>query len=213
MIKYKSCYGYSITEQQASGDFDKEYYIGDVIKQIDHYDNDELDYITYYLSPEENLNAKLGELNQLTKTILIYSDKEVLGNFTSWMATYYEHLVLSARENWVFDNQHRAIAIRFFTLDGSKIEETVKSYYMPNINPAGNTYGIPGYGQIKFYYRPDPEDNYAGINIDGFEDDMYKLSADGAKIFNHFMIARLFKWEDHPYYHSAEPLVPTTPDV
>lgn len=213
MIKYKNSYGNSITEQQASIDFDKEYYINDVIKQIDHYEANELDYITYYLSPEENLNAKLSEFNQLTKTIRLYSNKEVHGNFTSWMVTYYENLVLSAREKWVFDNLHRVIAKRLFRLDGSTIEETIKSYYLPNINLTDNTGGIPKYGQIVFYYEPDPEDNYAGIHLDGFEDDMYKLSIHGADIFNHFMIAPLFNWQDHPYYHNAEPFVPTTPNI
>lgn len=45
-----------VDKQQVSGNFDKEYYSKNAIKQINHYEDNQLDYITYYLSHDENLN-------------------------------------------------------------------------------------------------------------------------------------------------------------
>ncbi|NTE00506.1 hypothetical protein G6M26_23445 [Agrobacterium tumefaciens] len=208
-IKYKNLYGEDITLQQLPNvaDYDKLQYENGNVKRIDSYYDKKLDSGTYYLSSNEDKQAIVLEFSNIWMSTEIYLNTQSMGNFIlrEWEA--YGGTNLLSKGKTLFDNQDRRIATEFLDINSSQIKSVEKKFYLTLRDEFIDTDGLPDFGQLSFYYKEDL--TIVEINLLGFEDDNYRIT-DNENILNNLLIRPLFKWEDHPYYHSASPLIPNS---
>ncbi|ARS39251.1 hypothetical protein CA265_06015 [Sphingobacteriaceae bacterium GW460-11-11-14-LB5] len=211
-IKYKNLYGEDMTLQQLPnvGDYDKLQYENGNVKRIDSYYDKKLDSGTYYLSSTEDKQAIVLEFSNIWISTEIYLNTQSVGTFTLREWETYGGTDLISKGKTLFDNQDRRVATEFLDINSSQIKSIEKKFYLTIHDEYIDIDGLPDFGQLSFYYKEDLI--IVEVNLPGFEDDNYRIS-DNENVLNNLLIRPLFKWEDHPYYHRALPLIPNTPNI
>lgn len=133
-----------------------------------------------------------------------------MGTFTLREWETYGGTDLISKGKTLFDNQDRRVATEFLDINSSQIKSIEKKFYLTIHDEYIDIDGLPDFGQLSFYYKEDLI--IVEVNLPGFEDDNYRIS-DNENVLNNLLIRPLFKWEDHPYYHRALPLIPNTPNI
>lgn len=213
-IKYKNLYGEDMTLQQLPNvnDYNKVQLENGTTKRIDTFYDKELNSGIYYLSPNEDMQSILLEFSKIWLSTEIFLNTQLMGAFISKEWEIYKGITLVSKGRTIYDDQEREIAAEFLSLNTFQVEFVEKRFYLTSLGEFIDVNGLPGFGRFDFYYTIGSIEVNAEVNLPGFEIDIYKIT-DTQNIFNHSMIRPLFKWEDHPYYHSALPLVPNSPTV
>ena len=213
--KIKNFYDQEITLQQAklSDEYYTEQYEDGELKKVDYYAKNALLDGEYYLSPGEDLQTILNNFQHIWTFTTVFFDKQVTGSYVAWNWEIYKGLIKEEEGVVVFDAQGRRIVYQARDLNKPTEVKTTKTYYLENLQPQPdyifNEYDIPDFGTLEFFFNSDNPGVTVAVNLDEFNRDLYPIT-DSESILNHFLIAPLFSWEDNPYYHSAEPLIPNT---
>lgn len=211
-VKYKNIFGEELTIQQIGlpdQEYEAELYVDGSLKKIDGYVNGNLEYGTYYLASEENLDSILTQYKDTWNSIFIYMNKQIIGDYSTEDWESYNGFVKVIQGKSVYDSLGRLICSVQIGSDGS-ISKTTKIYYLESYGVLDFDHDIPDYGTFDFHYDYSPTSPMSvGINLPGFEHKLYNPLNEN-NIFSHFMLTPIFNWNDHPYYHNADPLVPTT---
>ena len=211
-IKYKNLYDEDITLQQLPNveNYDKLQFENGNVKRIDSYYDKKLDSGTYYLSSTEDKQAIVLEFSNIWISTEIYLNTQSMGSFILREWETYGGTNLISKGKTLFDNQDRRIATESLDINSSQTKSIEKVFYLTIRAEFIDIDGLPDFGQLSFYYKEDL--TIVEINLPGFEDDNYRI-IDNENILNNLLIRPLFKWEDHPYYHNASPLIPNTPTI
>lgn len=211
VIRYTNISGSQLTKQQVSNteDYKMEEYIDGVLKRIDVYYDNKIDNGIYYLASNEDLQTVLVNLSETWRFSFIYFEDQFFGNFKLKDWEIYEATVLIIKGKTVYDELNREIAIQYLDIDSLEVTSTNKIFYLPDFGDFENTDDMPRFGQFEFYYSTDSSKLKVEVNLHGFELKEYYITND-RNILQHFLIAPIFSWDDHLYYHSAMPLIPNT---
>jgi hypothetical protein len=213
-VKYTNSRDGIITEQQLSNvkDYDKKTYEDGSLKRVDTYYNGELHSGIYYLSPNENKQMVVSELSSIWGDVEVYFNTQSFENFSSKDWEVYSESSLVLMGKIIVDAQDRMIARQILDVNSLNVVSVEKIFYLTSFDGFNNDDDLPRFGQFDFYYFPGSGEVELELNLSGFELDRYVIN-NTRNILNDPMIKPLFKWEDHPYYHSASPLIPNTPIV
>lgn len=214
-IIYKNILGESITMQQALQLQDyhmKEFYEDSMLKKIEHYDSfGEINGFSYYLSSDEDLLLTISNYSKIYGAVSYYFNKETSGSFVTWDRQFYDGMTKLKQETIVYDDRRRIVAHRKFDISNNTIFNTTKYFYFENLP---DYVMRPGDEVLEFDYN-DPELNAGDIivyiNLAAYEHDGGSIINDNKNIFmEDTNLAVIFNWNGHSFYHSADPLVPTT---
>jgi len=154
----------------------------------------------YYLQSEENLQEIIATHVHTAKSWMFYFNKEVnTYQDEKWEFELYINGVLKRRGGEVYDIQERLIASYYKDLVTDVRTDRRKHFYGNPTIFQRYTDWLPSY---TFTYGDDDlevENVYFGdwdLSLPDFLDDDDEMT--------------IFPWNDHPYYHSFEPLLPTT---
>ncbi|MBO9674364.1 MAG: hypothetical protein J7577_13030 [Sphingobacteriaceae bacterium] len=212
-IKYKNSIGSFITDQQVKelNEYNKITYQDNEIKTIESFISSKTKnqtVISYFLDDREDKQVIVEQNTSVieNKSCLIYFNKESKNGFNLWdIEEYNSEGILRFKSKEAYDNKHRLVFMGKFNNDTDILES----------------------GSFKFYYLNKYEDEYKDrllkITYDEHGDvdviidindhfDYYKapsldefLADDVGQI--------LFPWNEHPYYHSAYPFLPESPNI
>ena len=212
-IKYKNDMGSFIAEQQAKelNEYSKITYEDGEVKTITEFvklRTKAQKTISYFLAVGESKIDIVQENTSITDntSCLIYFNKQTKNGFNVWdIEEYNSEGILRFKSKEAYDNKHRLVFMGKFNNDTDILES----------------------GSFKFYYLNKYEDEYKDrllkITYDEHGDvdviidindhfDYYKapsldefLADDVGQI--------LFPWNEHPYYHSAYPFLPESPNI
>lgn len=207
-IKYKDILGADLkaTELTSAGNYYMEHYLDGELKRIDEYEANRITDGTYYLSPEEDLQTVLLEVQDVWRFSEFYTTKQVIGNYTVWDREIYKALTKVEIGKTVFDDQGREIAIQYLDIDTLQIIKVYKIHHLLSFGSFIDAGDVARFGTLDFTYDLYDNKRTVEINLPGFENDLYYLPQNN--ILSHPMIVPLFKWNEYPYYHGALPLLP-----
>ncbi|MFD2581070.1 hypothetical protein ACFSR6_01115 [Pedobacter vanadiisoli] len=212
-IKYKNSIGSFITDQQVKelNEYNKITYQDNEIKTIESFISSKTKnqtVISYFLDDGEDKQVIVEQNTSVieNKSCLIYLNKESKNGFNLWdIEEYNKEGVLRFKSKEVYDNKHRLI-------------------FLGGINPITNSLEDRS---IKFYYLNEFEDEYKDrllrivyeqngdvntiVDINNYFD--YYKAPSLAEFLLDTQGQQLFPWDDHPYYHSAYPFLPESPNI
>ena len=206
-IKYTNEDNEPITMQQLNvlEPHNKHFYENNKLKKIEQYRFIErgkkfvLSDVEYYISSEENLNAIINEYvsESLNYFVAYYNNQSNSFGDQYWEYNIYKRLSLITKGKKVFTNEGLLLASCLIDINTGLISDRWKHFY----------------GDKSIYKRIDYEDHFLSITYDDsnvvkiyVSDDDYFL--DGF-LESHY--ADIFVWNNHPYYHSFEPMLPIGP--
>lgn len=140
-IKFVNKKNNIITEQQANtiNEFSKLFLIDDILKKHENYYYNELKGGIYYLSPLENINQVLADLDNAQLKWSLMNNKQMINGYTIWDSKRYDANFLqeSTFTKIVLDNKGIEIAIvEYDTISGLKNKPSnfdgFKGYITPN---------------------------------------------------------------------------------
>ncbi|MFC0515656.1 hypothetical protein ACFFGT_15660 [Mucilaginibacter angelicae] len=209
-IKYTDIFGRPITEQEQNTlhDFKKMTFISNEIKTIEIFENvGNIGYQSakYFIDATENKKDIIQKYVDATtnSSLMIYSNKEQANGFDLWdWESYEDSSQISFKGKEVFDSELRTIFSCSFDRSTNSLLKGARKFYYANqvSSPADDlllkfTYHANGNVNLIF----DSNENYGyikSISLATFLDDT-DFSQD------------VFPWNEHPYYHSALPYLPT----
>ena len=207
--KYKNELGQFITQQQIENleFYDTIFYDEDHIKFIEKYsiyaEDDKSVIIEYFLDFDEDKSAIVDQLYQrdkLVESVVIYSVKEVSGNFSKWNYEYFRvDGTVRERGIEVFDAYNRTIFSGSLDLNtNTLLDGSSKNYY----NDLSAEESEPF---ISFTYHADGTVNWVIDN-----EELYYIKGVSLEEFlaNSEYSQVDFPWNNHPYYHSTYPFLP-----
>jgi hypothetical protein len=206
--KYFNEYGKEITEFQVdlNGRYTQATSINGSLKTKKRFSNQKLISSSYYLDDSESLEALKQNwvINQKQSWTFYYDKVTLEDNRQWWYVTYKSDGTLVFRGLNVYDFRGRIILDCPYKLESEEfLNDPKKSYYGLNedetdeVNLLEFTYSSDG--TLKTVYDVTHDYGYIKpISAQEFFDDTN---------FSH----DAFPWEEHPYYHNLEPLLPTTP--
>ena len=215
MIKYTNRYGHPITEQQVNvlDEYDIKT-VNDVTgktkiverirknRQVIH------KWLNYYLDSDENKDIVIQQLSNTlsSKGFTIYFNQQSSNGFDMWDCEDYNNEgILQHKSKMVVDSSERKIFDCSFDLQTNEI----KSFPYPTKYYYGNNSQLEGL-VLRFTYELDENNNYQVRIKDVYETtgEIHTMSQDE---FIEFFGINF--WNAHPYYHSIEPYLPTTPNI
>jgi len=214
-IIYKNLLGESITQRQALQMRDhhlKEFYENSFLKKVEYYDDyGKINGFSYYLSDDEDLLSTVSNYSKIYGAVSYYVNRRTSGVFESWDRQFYDGMTKVKQETFVYDDKRRTIAHRKFDILNNEVFGTIKYFYLEDFIE----YVLqPGDEVFEFDYNDpdlDPGDIIVYINIGSYDDGDGCVISGSENIFvDNSNLANIFDWNDHSYYHSADPLLPTT---
>ncbi|MCX2431036.1 hypothetical protein [Pedobacter sp. GR22-10] len=219
IIKYKNLSGEQITSQQAQNIKDyyfKEEYDGnlDLRKRIS-YDQGEIFHVIHYLKNDEDFNNAIIYSSNQYGGGGFYFNKQIINGYTSWDIESYENMTKVDKAKKICDATGRTIAYQKIDIHTNEIINTKKYFYLDGLGSFfSEAPPIPDNGRFDFSYDdPDlePGEIFVVINLMLYMDvggGGFNIGAEENIFFESPELASVFTWEDHPYYHSASPLIP-----
>jgi len=217
---YKNLYGESITQTQAQKNnnfYSEEIYEDSILKKTFRYSGNELMDILIYLDSSDNIQDAINELNIDNGGGGIYFGKQVINGYTCWEYEHFRGLEKIAKCKYVFDQSQREVAFQVIDITTGNILDVSKKFYLEDLGVFASHVKIPENGIFKFYY------DFSGLEIGEIFVDLnlsyymdvggggFTIDSDQNIFLEDSELASVFNWNEHPYYHSAEPLVPVTP--
>lgn len=204
-IKYTNEDNEPITNQQlnVSEPHNKHFYENNKLKKIEQYRFIErgkkfvLRGVEYYLSGQENLQDIINEYvsENLYHFVVLYNNQTNSFGDQYWEYNIYTWLALTRKGKKVFTNEGLLIASCSIDINTELISDRRKNFY----------------GDKSIYKRLSYEDEFLSVTYNNPDvrgiyvgDDDYILEE-----FLDSQYADVFVWNDHPYYHSFEPMLPT----
>lgn len=223
-IKYKNLSGEQITGQQAQNI--KDYYFKeeydenfDLRKKIS-YDNGEIFHIMHYLKNGEDLNSAINNSSNQYGGRRFYFNKQIINGYTSWDIESYENMTKVDKAKKNCDARGRTIAYQKIDINTHQIIDTKKYFYLDELGPFfSEAPPIPNNGRFDFSYDdPDlePREIFVVINLMLYMDvggGGFNITAEENIFLESQELDSVFNWADHPYYHSASPLIPNTSTI
>ena len=197
-IAYTNLWGSPISQQQLTklNDYKKQIYENDVLKKIETYKNGKFTGGKIYLTSSEDLEDIITQYNNSDEDWASCYDNKMSGDFKFSETVTYLKGTLKFKFREVTNN----ILIAYQSIDivTNDVLRTAKYYYDEIFGDEDVSYQL-----IKVTYGSCGEVE----NINSFldPDEVYKLS----DYLEQKDLMEVFDWNDHPYYHSAEPLMPT----
>jgi hypothetical protein len=215
-IKYKNELNSFVSIQQVQGlkEYSKLTYDNNQLQQIETFipiRNGNKKTVEYFLSDGQVkesiiqgiINAVISD-DKITKfSLVIYFSKQIQHGFTSWdWEEYSVDKVLLSKGKSTYDAKNRLVFYCFFDLQTNALKK----------------------GAFKFYYggKFDDENDDLLLKFNYYDNGEVELVTD----YNDFLglheaiyldeflyYENEFKWEDHPYYHSAYTILPNSPTV
>ncbi|MFP9113690.1 hypothetical protein ACLI1A_07090 [Flavobacterium sp. RHBU_3] len=150
----------------------------------------------YYLSNDEDLQTVIDQHLPLARDWHFYYNKQSNSNGDIfWEYLFYEYGLLNEKGKLVLNSDNLLLSFCKVNIDTNQITDKRKNFYGDiNIYQRSN-YKYP-YLTV-FYYQ---DNSVSEIYID---DEDFSL--------NDFLLdpyADIFVWNDHPYYHSFDPMLP-----
>ena len=206
-IKYTNTFNKPITNQQLnlSEPHHKHFYVDGKLKKIEMYDYFRSDVelvlygVEYFLSGNENLNDIINEYvsENLYHFVVWYNNQTNSFGDQYWEYNIYTWLAITVKGKKVFNNESLLIASCSININTGLIDDRRKYFY----------------GDISIYERLEYEEEFLSVNYD--DSDLEEIYVgDDDFILEEFIdsqYADVFVWNDHPYYHSFEPMLPTGP--
>ena len=213
-IKYKNAFGEILTEQQVQifhDHYKKEFYENDYLKKIEFYHPNSQPSLVYYLSSNENLTSVVSDSQSTYRGGTFYFNRQLVGTYTVWDWEFFDGVLKKGKGKKVFNDQGNEIAYQEINPITMQVLRTIKKYYLQNLGEFAEMEPVLDNGIFEFDYN-DPDLEAAEINVmvnlPGFE--MHSETINKTKnILLHPMIAAIFTWSNHSYYHSALPLIPS----
>lgn len=131
--EYINEFGKIISSQQASqlDDYDEKFYENDRVKNITHYWDSEIQFITVHIYPDEDVSTVLSSLTEPDMEYSIAKDLEIINGYRAWKYFHYKNGVLNDEYNMVvFDLDERIVASRDFNANGTIQKNGYKKYYI-----------------------------------------------------------------------------------
>jgi len=214
-IKYKNAFGEELSLQQiksTSSDYSQEQYVDGELKRIDEFEAGEVVYGIYYLSEGENIQTVLNELSEVWETAEVYTSKETIGDSTARNWELYKGIQKINSGKNVYDSENREIASQQVSVLTGGITSVTKIFYLETFGSFIDNGDVQNFGTIEFdyvYSEQIPGQIRVMVNLPGYEIKEYYLS-ERKNVLLEPLIREVFIWEDHPYYHSSFPLIPTS---
>jgi hypothetical protein len=221
-IKYRNLTGEQITNQQAQNIKDyyhEEYDENFNLRKKTRYRNGEFLRITYYLKDDESLDAVITELSNQYGGGGVCFNKQIINGYTTWDVEYYKNTTKVHKSKKVYDSKGQLIAYQEIDVNTGEVINTIKHFYLENLGPFSEYPPIMDNGIFDFKYNYsdlEPGGVFVVINL------MLYMDVGGGGFYinsrkNIFLedaeLASVFNWANQPYYHSAVPLIPDTPNV
>lgn len=222
-IKYKNLFGEDMTAQQAK-QFQNEYervsYEDFEIRTREFFESDNsFSSIIFYLKPGENLIDFVTDAASKYGGGGFYFNKQIINNYVTWDIEYYENLVKVAKAKVVYNDLGEKIAYQALNITNNEIIKTYKYFMLKDFGLLSDFVPVTKNGLFEFYYNyPDlnAEDIFVSINLLLYVDASgggYIINSDENVFLEDSMLSSVFTWANHPYYHSALPLIPNTPNI
>ena len=206
-IKYTNEDNEPITMQQLNvlEPHNKHFYENNKLKKIEQYRFIErgkkfvLRGVEYYLSSQENLNAITNEYvnENLYRFVVWHNNQTNSFGDQYWECNIYERLALKIKGKRVFNNEGLLIASCSIDINTGLISDRRKNFY----------------GDKSIYKRLSYEDEFLSVTYNN-SDVRGIYVGDDDYILTEFLASQheeVFVWDDHPYYHSFEPMLPIGP--
>lgn len=214
---FKNLYDEVISSQQATNldNFNEEIYEGGELKKVLHYDESRQPFsMSYYLEPTDDKMTFIQQASNDYGGAGVYFDKQSVNGFTLWSCEFYEGLELGSKGKVVFDSLGRKVAYQQINIDTQAIISTYKYCYLENVGEFETHPKIPFHRRFDFLYRP--QHITVDLNLSFYMDmggGAFYIDEDDNIFLEDSRLAAIFNWNDHPYYHTAEPLLPTAPNI
>ena len=214
-MKYKSAFGEELSWQQVeltNSDYSQEQYLDGELKRIDEFESGQVAYGSYYLSELENVQTVLNELSAVWETAEMFISKEITGDYTTRNWELYQGIEKINSGQNVYDSNNREIASQKIDISTGEITSVKKTYYLETFGSFIDSGDVMDFGTIEFdyiYQLQIPGQIRIIVNLPGYEIKEHYVS-EKKNVLLEPLIREIFIWEDHPYYHSSSPLIPST---
>ncbi|RYJ36698.1 hypothetical protein NU08_4306 [Flavobacterium anhuiense] len=209
VIKHTNDSGNYITDQQVSflQFYNKEFFInGNELKLIEKYGPQGrsnksvvLKGGEYYLSPDEDLQLIINQ-HSTTAPYWTFCYNKQTNNYGDvyWEYLFYKNGELDVKGRQVFNNEKLLIASCTIDLETNQLKNRRKFFY----------------GDLNFYKRNEYESHFLSVSYNENNDvsDIYIYDDDYQSV-NEFLSSTNsihFDWLGNTYFHSFEPILPTT---
>lgn len=217
-IQYKNVWGEILTSEQVltiQDYYRKEFYEDSDLKKVEYYYTSEkkLNGLEYYLGAGEDLTTVVSSNIETYGNGTFYYNKQITPGYTSWDHYSYNGDDLIGKGKIVYDNKFREIAYQDTDVLTNEITRTIKKFYLEDLGDYADDDSPMQKGMFEFHYNFDdlgPDEIYVDINLSPFVDSGGYIIDSSKNILTHPLITPIFTWDDHPYYHAQDPLVPTT---
>jgi len=209
IIKYTNDNGNYITDQQASilKFYNKEFFInGNELKLIEKYGpqgrtnkNTILKGGEYYLSSQEDLQTIINQYSS-TAPYWTFCHNKQTNSFGDvyWEYLFYENGELNTKGIQVINSEKLLIASCIIDMETNKFKGRRKYFY----------------GDLNFYKRTEYESHFLSVSYDENDDvsDIYIYDDDYQSVDEFLSSTNSihFDWLGNTYFHSFEPILPTT---
>nr|WP_199000523.1 hypothetical protein [Flavobacterium sp. ASV13] len=209
VIKYTNDSGNYITDQQVSflQFYNKEFFInGNELKLVEKYGpqgrsnkNVVLKGSEYYLSPDEDLQLIINQYSTTAPYWTFCYNKQT-NNYGDvyWEYLFYKNGELDVKGRQVFNNEKLLIASCTIDVETNQLKNRRKFFY----------------GDLNFYKRNEYESHFLSVSYNENNDvsDIYIYDDDYQSV-NEFLSSTNsihFDWLGNTYFHSFDPILPTT---
>lgn len=222
-IKYKNLFGEDITIHQAK-QFQNEYEkVSNEDSEIRTREFFEIDNsfssVVFYLKPGENLIDFVTDAASKYGGGGFYFNKQIANNYVTWDIEYYENLTKVAKAKGVYNDLGEKVAYQTIDATSNEVLKTYKYFQLKDFGLFSDYETVMNNGLFEFYYNypsHDPGEIFVIINLLLHIDASgggYTLDSNENIFLEDSTLSSVFNWEDHPYYHSASPLIPTSPTI